>query len=385
MTRGTLALLGSALALTACSDVSAPTAALPTDGAPLHAAAPGTAIDGDYIIVLKDGADPRSVAAIAGVEPGFVYTAALNGFSASLNQGQLNALQHNPNVEFVEEDARVQATATQSGATWGIDRIDQRARPLSGTYTYTSTASNIRAYVIDTGIQASHTQFGSRAQNVYDAFGGSGADCNGHGTHVAGTVGSTTYGVAKGAMLRGVRVLDCQGSGSSSGVLAGIDWVRLNHVKPAVANMSLGGGYSSAQNTAVTNLANAGVFVAVAAGNENQNACNVSPASASAVLTVAASTSSDARASYSNYGSCVDIYAPGSSITSTWLNNGTSSISGTSMASPHVAGVAALYKATYGDASQATINAWIVNNSTASVITGNPSGTPNLLLFKAAL
>jgi subtilisin family serine protease len=385
MTRGTLALLGSALALTACSDVSAPTAALPTDGAPLHAAAPGTAIDGDYIIVLKDGADPRSVAAIAGVKPGFVYTAALNGFSASLNQGQLNALQHNPNVEFVEEDARVQATATQSGATWGIDRIDQRARPLSGTYTYTSTASNIRAYVIDTGIQASHTQFGSRAQNVYDAFGGSGADCNGHGTHVAGTVGSTTYGVAKGAMLRGVRVLDCQGSGSSSGVLAGIDWVRLNHVKPAVANMSLGGGYSSAQNTAVTNLANAGVFVAVAAGNENQNACNVSPASASAVLTVAASTSSDARASYSNYGSCVDIYAPGSSITSTWLNNGTSSISGTSMASPHVAGVAALYKATYGDASQATINAWIVNNSTASVITGNPSGTPNLLLFKAAL
>ena len=385
MTRGTLALLGSALALTACSDVSAPTAALPTDGAPLHAAAPGTAIDGDYIIVLKDGADPRSVAAIAGVKPGFVYTAALNGFSASLNQGQLNALKHNPNVDFVEEDARVESSVTQSGATWGIDRIDQRSRPLSGTYNYTSTASNVNAYIIDTGILPAHPQFGTRALAVYDAVSTTGIDCNGHGTHVAGTIGSTTYGVAKGVRLRGVRVLNCQGSGTSSGVLAGIDWVRLNHVKPAVANMSLGGGYSSAQNTAVTNLSNAGVFVAVAAGNENQNACNVSPASASAVLTVAASTSSDARASYSNYGSCVDIYAPGSSITSTWLSNGTSTISGTSMASPHAAGVAALYKATYGDASQATINAWIVNNSTASVITGNPTGTPNRLLYKAAL
>ncbi|HYW08363.1 MAG TPA: S8 family peptidase [Longimicrobium sp.] len=385
MTRGTLALLGSALALTACSDVSAPTAALPTDGAPLHAAAPGTAIDGDYIIVLKDGADPRSVAAIAGVEPGFVYTAALNGFSASLNQGQLNALQHNPNVDYVEEDARVQATATQSGATWGLDRIDQNARPLSGTYTYNNTASNVRAYVIDTGIYASHSQFGGRASNVYDALGGNGTDCNGHGTHVAGTIGSATYGVAKGAMLRGVRVLNCQGSGSSSGVLAGIDWVRVNHIKPAVANMSLGGGYSSAENTAVTNLANAGVFVAVAAGNENQNACNVSPASAPAVTTVAASTSTDARASYSNYGSCVDLYAPGSSITSTWLNGGTNTISGTSMASPHVAGVAAMYKGTYGDVGQSTINSWIVNNATQNVITGNPTGTPNRLLFKAAL
>ncbi|HYW09294.1 MAG TPA: S8 family serine peptidase, partial [Longimicrobium sp.] len=314
-----------------------------------------------------------------------VYTAALNGFSASLNQGQLNALQHNPNVDYVEEDARVQATATQSGATWGIDRIDQRARPLSGTYNYTNTASNVRAYIIDTGIYASHAQFGGRASNVYDALGGNGTDCNGHGTHVAGTVGSSTYGVAKGAMLRGVRVLNCQGSGSSSGVLAGIDWVRVNHIKPAVANMSLGGGYSSAENTAVTNLANAGVYVAVAAGNENQNACNVSPASAPAVTTVAASTSTDARASYSNYGSCVDIYAPGSSITSTWLNGGTNTISGTSMASPHVAGVAALYKGTYGDVSQSTINSWLVNNATSGVITGNPSGTPNLLLYKAAL
>jgi subtilisin family serine protease len=180
-------------------------------------------------------------------------------------------------------------------------------------------------------------------------------------------------------------VLNCQGSGTNSGVIAGIDWVRVNHANPAVANMSLGGGYSSAENTAVTNLVNSGVFLAVAAGNENQNACNVSPASAPAVTTVAASDRTDTRASFSNYGSCVDIYAPGVSITSTWLNGGTNTISGTSMASPHVAGVAALYKATYGNASQSTINSWLVNNSTANVIKSNPSGTVNRLLYKSTL
>jgi subtilisin family serine protease len=317
---------------------------------------------------------------VAGVNPHFVYTAALNGFSATLSQGQLNALQHNPNVDYIEQDQVVSVTATQSNATWGIDRIDQRSRPLSGTYTYTSTASNVTAYIIDTGIQPDHPQFGTRAQAVYG-----GTDCNGHGTHVAGTIGSTTYGVAKSVRLRGVRVLGCSGSGSISGIIAGVDWVRANAVKPAVANMSLGGGYSSSLNTAVTNLANSGVFVAVAAGNENTSACNRSPASATAVLTVAASTSTDARATYSNYGSCVDLYAPGSSVTSTWTGSGTRTISGTSMASPHVAGVAALYKGNYGEASQSTINSWIINNSTAGVITGNPSGTPNRLLFKSTL
>jgi subtilisin family serine protease len=203
--------------------------------------------------------------------------------------------------------------------------------------------------------------------------------------YVAGTIGSATYGVAKGVRLRGVRVLDCNGSGSWSGIIAGIDWVRLNRTNPAVANLSLGGGLNSSVNTAVTNLANSGVFVAVAAGNSNANACNYSPSSASAVTTVASSTSSDAKSSFSNYGSCVDLYAPGSSITSTWNNGGTNTISGTSMASPHVAGVGALYKATYGNASQATIDSWIKTNSTANVITGNPTGTPNRLLYKAAL
>ena len=379
-------LTGSVLALAACAnDQGSPVAAPQEAAAPLRSAAGGRAIEGSYIVVLRDGADPRSVAAVAGVEPNYVYTAAVNGFAASLNDGQLNALRHNPNVDYVEEDQQFDVVATQSGATWGIDRIDQRSRPLSGTYNYTSTASSVYAYIIDTGIYASHSNFGGRASNVYDALGGNGTDCNGHGTHVAGTVGSSTYGVAKAVRLRGLRVLNCSGSGATSGIISAIDWVRVNRVNPAVANLSLGGGYSSTLNTAITNLSNSGVFVAVAAGNENQAACNVSPASASAVTTVAASTSSDARASYSNYGSCVDLYAPGSSITSTWLNGGTNTISGTSMASPHVAGVGALYKATYGNAASSTIDSWLKSNSTANVITGNPTGTPNRLLFKSTL
>jgi subtilisin family serine protease len=242
----------------------------------------------------------------------------------------------------------------------------------------------VNAYVIDTGIVTSHPDFGGRARVAYDALGGTGVDCHGHGTHVAGTIGGATYGVAKGAQLWGVRVLGCTGSGSTSGIIRALDWVRVNHRKPAVANMSLGGGRSTALNNAVTSLSNAGVFVAVAAGNERQNACNVSPASAAAAYTAAASDRTDLRASFSNYGSCVDGYAPGVAIKSTWLT-GTRSLSGTSMASPHVAGVGALYKGTFGDASSATIAGWITTNATAGVIRSNRSGTPNRLLFKAGL
>jgi subtilisin family serine protease len=379
----TVVAVGATLAMAACSDQS-PVAGRAPEAAPLLSAS-ANGIDGSYIVVLNEGANPRSVAAIAGVDPHYVYTAAVNGFAAELNQGQLNALQHNPNVSYIEQDQTFEAATTQSGATWGIDRIDQRNRPLSGTYTYTTTASSVYAYVIDTGIQTSHSQFGGRAAVSYDALGGNGQDCNGHGTHVAGTIGSSTYGVAKSVKLRAVRVLDCSGSGATSGIIAALDWVRVNRSNPAVANMSLGGGYSSTLNTAANNLANSGVFLAVAAGNENQNACNVSPASAASATTVAASTSTDAKASYSNYGSCVDLYAPGSSITSTWTGSSTNTISGTSMASPHVAGVAALYKGTYGDASSSTIDSWIKTNSTANVITGNPSGTPNRLLYKSTL
>jgi len=381
----TVVAVGATLALAACSDQS-PVAGRAPQAAPLLAAG-ANAIPGAYIVVLNEGADPRSVAAAAGVSPRYVYTAALNGFAASLNAGQLNALQHNPNVAYVEQDGTVSVNVTQSSATWGIDRIDQRDLPLSGTYNYNNTASTVRAYVIDTGLDTGHSEFEGRASNVYDAFGGSGNDCNGHGTHVAGTVGGATYGIAKGVRLYGVKVLDCRGSGTWSGVISGMDWVAANHQKPAVANMSLGGGGNTSVDNAATNLSNSGVFVAVAAGNDNANACNYSPARASSVTTVAASTSTDTKASYSNYGSCVEVYAPGSSITSAWhtSSTATNTISGTSMASPHVAGVAALYKAVNGDAGWSTVNNWITSNATTGVITGNVTGTPNLLLFKSTL
>jgi subtilisin family serine protease len=371
----------------ACSDAVAP----PVSDAPaLQQAAAGRAIPGEYIVVFADDVgDPTAqAAALVRAHGGtlrFTYQHVLKGFAAALPEAAVAALQRNPRVAYVEEDQEMSVSATQSNPTWGIDRIDERSLPLSATYTYNATGAGVRAYIIDTGIQTGHSQFGGRASAVYDAFGGNGQDCNGHGTHVAGTVGSATYGVAKGALLRAVRVLNCSGSGSTSGIIAGLDWVRANHIKPAVANMSLGGGYSSSLNSATNSLANAGVFVAVAAGNSSANACNYSPASAGNATSVAASTSSDARASFSNYGSCVHLYAPGASITSTWINSSTRSISGTSMASPHVAGVAALYKQAFGDASYSTIRSWLINNSTTGVITGNPSGTPNRLLYKSTL
>ncbi|HEY0025984.1 MAG TPA: S8 family peptidase [Longimicrobium sp.] len=388
--RNTSLLLGMA-ALAACSDQA--TEPVAARSAPVHFAANGRGIEGSYIVVLKEGADARAVAAVAGVTPQHVYSAALTGFSAELNAGQLNALRSHPSVDFVEEDQVATLSATQSGATWGIDRTDQRARPLSGTYNYTNTASNVRAYIIDTGVRATHAEFRktdgtTRAQNNYNATGdGNASDCNGHGTHVAGTVGGKTYGIAKAVMIRAVKVFTCSGGSANSTIIAGIDWVTANHIKPAVANLSLGGGASQATDDAVNRLSNAGVFVAVAAGNSNVDACTTSPARASTVTTVASSTSSDAKSSFSNWGSCVELYAPGSSITSAWYQSDTqtNTISGTSMASPHVAGVGALYKGTYGDAGYSTIRTWLINNATTNVITGNVSGTPNRLLFKSTL
>ncbi|HEX2781152.1 MAG TPA: S8 family peptidase [Gemmatimonadaceae bacterium] len=377
-----------AVGVVACQDAAAPTA--PEARTEPVVAPVAQAIPNQYIVVLREGSGDFHTmvgryALKAGAKVKYEYSAVIHGFAGVMSAEAAAALAKDPGVAYVEQDQVMHTTTTQSGATWGIDRIDQRSLPLSGTYTYTSTGTGVRAYIIDTGIQTSHPQFGGRASAVYDAFGGNGQDCNGHGTHVAGTVGSSTYGVAKNVYLRAVRVLDCNGSGSNSGVIAGMDWVRTNAIKPAVANMSLGGGYSSAVNSSATNLANSGVLLAVAAGNSSADACNSSPSSASGTITVAASTSTDARASYSNYGGCVDIYAPGSSITSTWLNGGTNTISGTSMATPHVTGVAALYKATYGDAASSTVISWLTGNATSGVISGNVSGTPNRLLYKSTL
>jgi subtilisin family serine protease len=377
---------GLTAAAAACSDqqTTAPTAA-PRDAAPVMNAASDRGIPNSYIVVLNEGANPRSVAAVAGVAPRFVYENALLGFAATLTAGQLNALQHNPSVKYLEQDQKVAATTTQSGATWGIDRIDQRDLPLSGTYTYTPTGAGVTAYVIDTGILVSHTEFGGRASVGYDAVGDGrgGIDCNGHGTHVAGTIGSATYGVAKGVTLKAVRVLDCTGSGTNSGVIAGVDWVRLNHATPAVANMSLGGGASTALDAAVTSAISSGVTFAVAAGNDNLDACTGSPSRVATALTVGATTSTDARASYSDYGSCVDLFAPGSSILSTWYSSttATNTISGTSMATPHVVGVAALYLQGNPSASAATVSSAILSSATPGKVTSPGTGSPNLLLY----
>ena len=380
-----VALLLSA-GLAACRDATTPD--VPT--APVSA----TVVPGQYIVVFRDGVtDPAGLSTrMAKAQGGtlrFTYTSALKGFAARLSDDAVRALEKDPLVAYVEPDQEFHADVTQSmdanGDPWGIDRIDQTALPLSLTYTYTTTGAGVHAYIIDTGIWTMTADFGGRANNVYDAFGATGEDCHGHGTHVSGTIGGTTYGVAKGVSLHGVRVLSCAGLGLTSQIIAGIDWVRQNAIKPAVANMSLGGGLSPALNDATTNLWNSGVFVAVAAGNDNADACQASPASATGAFTVAASEKTDAKASYSNWGTCVEAYAPGSAIVSDYLLGTTSSLSGTSMASPHVAGVAVLYKATFGDAPSATVSNWIISNATAGVITGNPGGTPNRLLSKGAL
>jgi subtilisin family serine protease len=352
-------------------------------------------IENQYIVVLDDAVvgemgdysiAPYIAAEMAANYKGkikHIYKHALNGFAIEMSEAEAEALSLDFRVKFVEEDGVVTADATQTNPPWGLDRIDQRNRPLNGTYVYNWTGSGVRAYIIDTGIRTSHTQFGGRASNVFDAFGGNGADCNGHGTHVAGTVGGSTYGVAKSALLRGVRVLNCSGSGSNSGVIAGVDWVRQNHIAPAVANMSLGGGISTALDTAVNNLHNANVTIAVAAGNSNANACNSSPARAANAITVGSTTTTDTRSSFSNFGTCLDIFAPGSSILSAWFtsNTATATLSGTSMASPHVAGVAALYKQANPSASSTTIRNAIVNNATTNVVTNAGTGSPNRLLY----
>ncbi|ALW88074.1 S8 family peptidase [Deinococcus actinosclerus] len=397
-TLGTLALT---LLLAACgSQQTAPTTDVISRGqtsAPLLGTSNPEAIPGQYIVVFSDGAagglSSQSASGLIstlgldpqGVQIQQVYGAALNGFAAKLSTQNLAKLQADKRVKYIEQDAKMHATATQTGATWGIDRIDQRNLPLDGSYTYNSTASGVKAYIIDTGINTAHTAFGGRAIWGTNTTGdGQNIDCQGHGTHVAGTVGSSTYGVAKGVTLIAVKVLGCDGTGTNSGVIAGVNWAVSNKGSgAAVANMSLGGGASQAVDDAVNNAAAQNLVMAVAAGNENQNACNVSPARAASAITVGATTKTDSRdTTYSNFGSCLDIFAPGTGITSTWIGSttATNTISGTSMATPHVAGAAALLIAA-GNTTTSAVTSAMLNSATNGKVTNAGTGSPTRLLY----
>ncbi|GAA2992589.1 S8 family peptidase [Streptomyces fulvorobeus] len=359
-------------------------------------------VTGEYIVTLAPGLAPDAIQRKAGlgVQTLFTYKNILNGFAAVLTPDQLRAVRALPGVESVEENGEV--TVGGSGAptarasfpgtratpgSWGQDRIDQRELPLDSAYDVTGTGKGVQAYIVDTGIDAQHSEFGGRVTFGYDSIGDGrkGQDCNGHGTHVAGTVGGATFGVASAASLTTVRVLDCQGRGSWAGVLAGFDWVAENAEQPAVVNASLGGSSSAAIDRAVDGLWDRGVLPVVAAGNENADACDVSPAGADGVVTVAASDISDQQTDFSNWGKCVELYAPGAAIVSARLGGGQQSLSGTSMAAPHVTGVAVLHKEKNPAASPQALTDLLTEQATAGALSRLSSGSPDRLLYTGDL
>ncbi|MFE1413880.1 S8 family peptidase [Streptomyces sp. NPDC085524] len=388
----------AALALGAAAALPASAADGGALGAIENAGAPGS-VSGSYIVTLKDSAarstadSGKAVAKRYGARIDRTYSAALNGYSVEVSETQARKLAADPAVKSVVQNRVFTidgAEGTQpSPPSWGLDRIDQRALPLNQSYTYPDKAGEgVTAYIIDTGVRITHQDLGGRASYGYDAIDNDNTaqDGHGHGTHVAGTVAGNSYGVAKKAKIVGVRVLDNNGSGTTAQVVAGIDWVTRNAVKPAVANMSLGGGADSALDTAVRNSIASGITYGVAAGNESTDASTKSPARVAEAITVGATTSTDAKASYSNYGSILDIFAPGSSITSSWGtgDTATNTISGTSMATPHVVGAAALYLSQNPASTPAQVRDGLVNAATPNVVTGPGTGSPNRLLYVGA-
>ncbi|GAB4086231.1 serine protease [Myceligenerans cantabricum] len=389
------------LAVVAAPALAAPSiasAAAPVnDKSQIIAADSPDAIDGEYIVVLDES--EVGTQQVTGKAHGLVkkyggevknsYKTAVRGFSAKLSPGQANKLSQDPAVAYVEQNQEVHATGTQAPTpSWGLDRVDQRDLPLDDSYTYPNTGSGVTAYIIDTGILTTHQDFGGRATHGTDTVDGDGdaTDCAGHGTHVAGTVGGSSYGVAKDVDLVAVRVLNCSGSGTYDGVIAGIDWVTSDHGagEPAVANMSLGGGFSQAVNDAVATSIADGVTYALAAGNDyGANACNTSPASTPEAITVGATQNNDARASYSNIGTCLDLFAPGTNITSAWYtsSSATNTISGTSMATPHVAGAAALVAAANPGYTPQQVRDQLVADATTGAVSNPGSGSPDALLY----
>ncbi|MEU7552342.1 S8 family peptidase [Streptomyces sp. NPDC044571] len=390
-----LARLATAVLLTAAPLAAGTASAAGPEPTPAPLYTSPNAVPGQYIVTLEKGVDGAVAAQQLGLKPSFVYTSAMNGFAVPMTAAQLATVRSTPGVKSVEEDASVQSVPVPtkapgvraSAASWGLDRIDQSALPLDNSFTPLGNGAGVTAYILDTGIDYTHTEFGGRAEPGFDAVGDGrdGLDCQGHGTHVAGTVAGATYGVARNAKLVSVRVLGCDGSGTWSSVIAGMDWVAENAVQPAVLNGSLGGTKSDAVNTAATALSDAGVLPVFAAGNSAQDACGVSPASAERVVAVGATDEYDQETGFSNYGSCLSLYAPGQDIVSAKLGGGSVALDGTSMAAPHVTGVAALYKATHPNADPAEVGDFLERESTKDVVSSISLGSPNRLLFTGGL